>query len=285
MVIFGVDIRVYFLLFITYAFFGWLLEVVGKLIEQKKFINRGFLIGPYCPIYGVGALLITFLLKKYTSDPIALFIMAIVVCGILEYLTSYLMEKIFHARWWDYSQRKYNINGRIFLNTIIPFGLLGMFIMYISNPFLIEKFESLPEMFLNILFWVLLIIYIVDNIISTNVISHVGKTTKEFGKNLDNTEEITKKVKEALIGKSALYRRLLNAYPKIQAIKVKIKEKQKEIKRQVEERKNEIKESVKEQKKEIEKKIENFTENQKEYKNSKNKNKGENKKKNINDKN
>ena len=80
-------------------------------------------------------------------------------------------------------------------------------------------------MALNILFWVILIIYIVDNVVSTNVISYVGKTTKEFGKNLDNTKEITKKVKEALIGKSALYRRLLNAYPKIQAIKVKIKEK------------------------------------------------------------
>lgn len=263
MTIFGIDIRVYFLLFITYAFLGWLLEVVGKLIEQKKFINRGFLIGPYCPIYGVGALLITFLLKKYTSDPIALFIMAIVVCGVLEYLTSYLMEKIFHARWWDYSQKKFNINGRVCLDTIIPFGLLGMFIMYVSNPFLLEKYEALPEIALNILFWVLLIIYIVDNIISTNVISYVGKTTKEFGKHLDNTEEITKKVKEALIGKSALYRRLLNAYPKIQSIKIKIQEKQEEIKKQVQEQKNDIKENVKKQKEQIKEKIDNIKEDKK----------------------
>lgn len=274
MVIFGVDIRVYFLLFMTYAFLGWCMEIIGKLIQYKKFINRGFLIGPYCPIYGFGALLITFLLKKYTPDPIALFIMAIVVCGILEYLTSYFMEKIFHARWWDYSQKKYNINGRVCLDTIIPFGLLGMFIMYVSNPFLIEKFENLPELALNILFWVLLIIYIVDNIVSTNVINYVGKTTKKFGKDLDNTEEITKKVKEALIGKSTLHRRLLNAYPKIQAIKIKIKEKHEEIQRQVKEQKDEIKENVKKQKEEIQKKIENFAENQKEDKNSK-----ENKKK------
>ena len=282
MVIFGVDIRVYFLLFITYAFLGWCIEVIGKLIEQKKFINRGFLIGPYCPIYGVGALLITFLLKKYTGDPIVLFIMAIVVCGILEYLTSYFMEKIFHARWWDYSQKKFNINGRVCLDTIIPFGLLGMFIMYVSNPFLIEKIEVLPELALNILFLVLLIIYIADNIVSTNVIRYVGKTTKEFGKDLDNTEEITKKVKEALIGKSALYRRLLNAYPKIQAIKVKIKEKQEELKRQVKEQTDELKESVKKQKKEIKKKIESITDNQKEDKKGKNKKKEEKK---INDKN
>lgn len=282
MVIFGIDIRVYFLLFIIYAFLGWVLEVVGKLIEQKKFINRGFLVGPYCPIYGVGALLITFLFKKYTDDPIALFIMAIVVCGVLEYLTSYFMEKIFHARWWDYSQRKFNINGRVCLDTIIPFGLLGMFIMYVSNPFLIEKLEQLPELALNILFWVLLIIYIADNIISTNVISYVGKTTKEFGKNLDNTEEITRKVKEALIGKSALYRRLLSAYPKIQAIKVKIKEKQEELKRQVQEQTDELKESVNKQKEEIKKKIKTITDNQKENKKTQNKKKEEKK---VDDKN
>ena len=263
MVIFGIDIRVYFILFIAYSFFGWFIEVIGKLIEQKKFINRGFLIGPYCPIYGIGALLITFLLKKYIEDPITLFIMAILVCGILEYLTSYFMEKIFHARWWDYSQRKFNINGRICLNTIIPFGLLGMFIMYVSNPFLIEKIERMPETTLNILFWIFLIIYSIDNIISTNVISYVGETTKEFGENLDNTEEITKKVKEALFEKSRLSRRLLKAYPSIQSIKIKIKQKQEEIKKQVEEQKNEIMESVEKQKREIKEKINNIIEDRK----------------------
>ena len=263
MIIFGVDIRVYFLLFLTYSVAGWVIEVVGKLIEKKKFINRGFLIGPYCPIYGTGAILITLLLKKYVPDPFALFIMAILVCGTLEYLTSYLMEIIYHARWWDYSQRKFNINGRVCLNTIIPFGLLGMFIMYVSNPFLIGKFEALPELALNLLSGILLIIFVLDNIISTNIISNVGKTAKEFGKSLDNTEEITKKVKEALTGKSALYRRLLNAFPKIQAIQIKIKEKQEEIKRQVKEQTDEFKENVKKQKKEIIDKVDDIKEKRK----------------------
>ena len=251
MVIFGIDIRVYFLLFMLYSFIGWCMEVTGKLIQYKRFINRGFLVGPYCPIYGTGAILITFLLNRYTNDPFVLFIMAILVCGTLEYLTSYFMEKIYHARWWDYSQRKFNINGRVCLNTIIPFGLLGMFIMYVSNPFLIGKIEALPELTLNILFWTLLAIYLLDNIVSTNVISYVGKTTKEFGKSLDNTEEITNKVKEALINKSGLYRRLLEAYPKVQSIKIKIKEKKEEIKRQVVEQTDEFKENMNKQKKEI----------------------------------
>ena len=263
MIIWGIDIRVYFLLFLTYSFVGWCMEVTAKLIQYKRFINRGFLIGPYCPIYGTGAILITFLLKRYISDPFVLFVMAILVCGILEYLTSYFMEKIYHARWWDYSQKKFNINGRVCLNTIIPFGLLGLFIMYVSNPFLLNAINQLPEMWLNILFWTLLVVYIIDNIVSGTVITSLGSTTKTIGKELDNTEEITKKVKEILMQRSALYRRLLNAYPKIQAVKVKIKEKKDEIKEQVVEQKNEIKETAKKKKDEIKEKIENIKEDKK----------------------
>ena len=254
MVIFGYDIRVYFLLFIIYAVIGWCMEVTCKLIQYKRFINRGFLIGPYCPIYGYGAILITFLLKKYTNDPIALFFMAIIICGTLEYLTSYFMEKIFKARWWDYSQKKFNINGRICLNTIIPFGLLGLFIMYVSNPFFISKIEMLPQMWLSILFWALLAIYIVDNIVSGIVIRYVKKTEKIVGKDLDNTEEITKKVKEVLQSKSALHRRLLNAYPSLETVKIKIKAKKEKIKEKVEEQKEELENKIENQKKEIENK-------------------------------
>ena len=229
----------------TYAICGWIMEVTCKLIQYKRFINRGFLIGPYCPIYGYGAILITILLRKYTNDPVVLFFMAIIICGTLEYLTSYFMEKIFKARWWDYSQKKFNINGRVCLNTIIPFGLLGLFIMYVSNPFLIGKIEQLPEIALNILSSVLLVIYIVDNIVSGIVIRYVKKTEKDFGKELDNTEEMTKKVKEILQSKSVLHRRLLNAYPKLEAVKIKIKEKKQEIKEQVEEQKSEIEKRIK----------------------------------------
>ena len=257
MIIFGIDIRIYFLLFMIYAILGWCMEVTCKLIQYKRFINRGFLIGPYCPIYGYGAILITFLLKKYTDDPIILFFMAIIICGTLEYLTSYFMEKIFKARWWDYSQKKFNINGRVCLNTIVPFGLLGLFIMYVSNPFFISKIQLLPEIWLNILFWTLLIIYIVDNIVSGIVIRYVKKTEKIVGKDLDNTEEITKKVKEVLQNKSVLHRRLLNAYPSLEAVKIKIKEKKEEIKEKVEEQREEFTNKVEKQKKEFENKVEN----------------------------
>mgnify|MGYP005775656895 FL=1 len=216
------------------------MEVICKLIQYKRFIDRGFLIGPYCPIYGVGALLITFFLNKYTQDPIVLFVMAVVVCGILEYLTSYFMEKIYHARWWDYSNKKFNINGRICLSNLIAFGILGMFIMYISNPFLIGQLEKLTTTWLNIAFWTILAIFVTDNILSGIINNSIKTTTKQLGEKMDNTEEITRKVREILQKKSALHRRLINAYPKIQAVKIKIKEKTRKIKEQIEEQKEDI---------------------------------------------
>ncbi len=240
MQIYGIDIKIYFLLFIIYAVIGWCMEVICKLIQYKRFIDRGFLIGPYCPIYGVGALLITFLLNKYTQDPVVLFVMAVVVCGILEYLTSYFMEKIYHARWWDYSNKKFNINGRICLSNLIAFGILGMFIMYISNPFLIGQLEKLTTTWLNIAFWTILAIFVTDNILSGIINNSIKTTTKQLGEKMDNTEEITRKVREILQKKSALHRRLINAYPKIQAVKIKIKEKTRKIKEQIEEQKEDI---------------------------------------------
>ena len=162
------------------------------------------------------------------------------------------MEKIYKARWWDYSQKKFNINGRVCLETIIPFGILGLLIMYILNPFFIENIEKIPNIWLNILFWLFLAVYILDNIISEVVIRYVKKTEKRLGNELDNTEEITKRVKEVLQNKSVLHRRLVNAYPKLQAVKFKIEEKKKEIKQKeeklkqdIDDRSNKIKEKFK----------------------------------------
>lgn len=83
---------IYVAIFLIYSFIGWIVEVSAFLIEDHKFVNRGFFIGPVVPIYGTGGILITLLLTKYQSDPVTLFCMAVVVCSILEYFTSYVME-------------------------------------------------------------------------------------------------------------------------------------------------------------------------------------------------
>lgn len=215
-------IEIYFLLFMSYAFLGWCMEVICKLIQTGKFINRGFLIGPYCPIYGWGALIITVLLKKYSYDPIILFVMSTILCSFIEYFTSYFMEKRFHARWWDYSNKKFNINGRVCLETLIPFGILGVIIMYVTNPILMKGYEMIPSIWLHILVIGLGIGFIIDNIISSHVIASINVEGNKLVK--DNTEEITEKVKQIIREKSWLHRRLMNAYPGIKNIKVKIKE-------------------------------------------------------------
>ena len=214
-------IEIYFLLFISYAFLGWCMEVTCMFIQYKKFINRGFLIGPYCPIYGWGALAITILLKRYMEDPLVLFVMSTIICSIIEYLTSYFMEKKYHARWWDYSNKKFNINGRICLETLIPFGILGVAIMYGTNPILFKLYNQIPQLVINILTVILFIGFIVDNIISSNIISSINVEENKLIK--DNTEEITEKIKQVLRQKSWLHRRLINAYPGLKDIKVKIK--------------------------------------------------------------
>lgn len=220
-------IEIYFLLFISYAFLGWCMEVTCKFIQYKKFINRGFLIGPYCPIYGWGALAITILLKRYMEDPLVLFVMSTLICSIIEYLTSYFMEKKYHARWWDYSNRKFNINGRICLETLIPFGILGVAIMYGTNPILFKLYNQIPQLVINILTVILFIGFIVDNIISSNIISSINVEGNKLIK--DNTEEITEKIKQILRQKSWLHRRLINAYPGLKDIKVKIKKVEQKI--------------------------------------------------------
>ena len=131
-------IFIYISLFLIYSFIGWLTEVSAFLISDKKFVNRGFMVGPVVPIYGTGGILITLFLTRYYNEPVTLFCMAVIVCSILEYFTSYLMEKLFKTRWWDYSNKKFNINGRICLSNLVLFGIMGLVMIYLVNPFLIN---------------------------------------------------------------------------------------------------------------------------------------------------
>ena len=244
------NVFTYFMLFFIYAILGWIIETTLVSIEKRKYVNRGFLIGPYCPIYGFGGLAITILLKNYTKDPIVLFLMAVIICGILEYFTSYIMEKIFKARWWDYSAKKYNINGRICLETVVPFGILGCLVMYVLNPITFKYLNMLSNSMLNIISAICFTIFITDNIVSYNVISSFTKTVKTInvGKIKDNTEEITKKVREVLIGKSFFNKRLMEAYPNLQA---KIKEKARQIAQKAKEVKTEMSDKVESMKEKI----------------------------------
>lgn len=229
------QIEKYIAIFFVYSFLGWGMESVRLSIKNKKFINRGFLIGPYCPIYGVGVLLITILLQKYKDDIWITFFMSLLICGTLEYLTSYVMEKLFKARWWDYSQRKFNINGRICLETLIPFGIGGTFIVFVSNPFLLKYINMIPNFAMHIFVIIFSVIYIADFVVSFKIILNLKDMSKEFK---DNTVEISDKVKKIIRKKYRGYRRLVNSFPRIKDNV--LYEKWEEMKKRIEESKEEF---------------------------------------------
>lgn len=187
------NLEIYFMMFIIYAVAGWIMEVILGLIENHKFVNRGFLIGPYCPIYGVGVVSVSLLLAKISNNIILLFILSTLICGTLEYVTSYLMEKIFKARWWDYTNKKFNINGRICLETLIPFGIISILVICFANPWLLERLRQIPKNTLDIVVIFLMIIYLIDSFVSFNIILKFKNLTKS---EKDNTEEIAKRVRE-----------------------------------------------------------------------------------------
>lgn len=202
----------YFLYFIIYAFAGWVMEVACQFVTQKRFINRGFLIGPICPIYGHGVLAIILLIGRDTSDILAVFLKAILICSVLEYFTSYFMEKLFKARWWDYSNRKYNINGRICLETMVPFGLLGCGVVYFLHPIVVEIVDLLNPTLMMVLAIILCIVYVIDNIVSLSVMERIKDVIKK--QNFDNTEFIHKQVRDWIGSNSFLYRHIAKAFPK-----------------------------------------------------------------------
>ncbi len=221
------DVKIMFLLFMLYSFIGWLMEVTLVSVKAKKLTARGFLIGPYCPIYGTGALLITLFLSKYENDIMVLFFMSCIFGAFLEYFTSYIMEKIFHTRWWDYSDHKYNINGRISLTTTAGFGALGVILIKILDPFFLNLIEKINPKVQLVLAIVIGIIFITDVIVSFKIISNI-KDVKVEGK--DTTGEMNKKVKETLKNKSIFTRRLVNSFPNL---RVKFKEDIKKIKENI----------------------------------------------------
>lgn len=210
----------YILLFFAYAFIGWCLEVTCKIIEFRRFVNRGFLIGPICPIYGWGVLGILLINHNSGNDVLSVFLKSMMVCSILEYFTSWFMEVFFKARWWDYSRRKFNLNGRICLETMIPFGLLGVFVVYILNPIISGTLGLLSPTARLVICSIFVTAYVIDNFISFFIVKKIKGEIKDTAK--DNTEYIREKVFAWIDDNSFIYRRIKDAYPDFD-IKGKIK--------------------------------------------------------------
>lgn len=156
------EFEYYVLLFFLLAFAGWLWEVILYVFTEHAFINRGVYRGPYLPIYGVGGLLLCLLFSSYRKKPVRVFFLSMLLCSVLEYLTSFFLERRFGVRWWDYSGHFLNVSGRICLLGAVMFGLLGSVLVCLFLPFYEKMYGRVPRKWRMALCLVFLLIFVMD---------------------------------------------------------------------------------------------------------------------------
>lgn len=170
MKIFDYTILDYIFYFFFYSFIGWFFESCYCSIRPKKWVNRGFLRGPICPIYGTGGLvmMIALLPLRHITDnlyfnELLIFIAGAILCDIVEFMTSYIMEKLFNARWWDYSNKKFNIQGRICLTHTFYWGTCSCLFVFILEPIMnLYLVGQVSESSRNILTYIFLTVFAFD---------------------------------------------------------------------------------------------------------------------------
>lgn len=203
-------------LFFIYSFLGWVTEVFLKYLQYHRFINRGFLIGPYCPIYGAGAVLITIgrgMLSSFERSWAMSFLIAFVLCGLLEYATSYILEKYFYARWWDYTQKPMNLHGRVWIGNLILFGLGGVAIAEVLNPRFLVMASRFEPIFFTALLTAVSILFLADVLMSYFIMNLLKRGVEESRS--DKSEEIAAEVRYLLENRSVFHKRIMDAYPEL----------------------------------------------------------------------
>lgn len=177
--------------FIIYSFLGWVMESVVRSICERKIINTGFLKGPFCPIYGIGATIMFLFLERFQNNLILLFLIAIVVLTLWEYLVGVFLEIVFHTKYWDYSAHKFNFQGRICLSNSIYWGILGILFVKFIHPFIQGILVKIDTNLVNYIMAILFMIFIVDTIVSVIHVKNIKAT-------LENIEKINQEIKEKL---------------------------------------------------------------------------------------
>ena len=164
--------------FIIYAFLGWCAEVAFAALVQGVFVNRGFLNGPVCPIYGFGMLIIITVLEPLKSNIFLLFAASVVLTSALEWITGFVLERLFHEKWWDYSNMPFNLNGYICLGFSLLWGLAGVFVIKLIHPMVAAVVGFLPRILLIVLLSVCFLILLTDIILTVMAILRIKRHTK-----------------------------------------------------------------------------------------------------------
>lgn len=148
--------------FAIYAFLGWCVEVAYAALNTGKFVNRGFLNGPVCPIYGFGVVFIIIMLTPIENNIFMLFIGATFITSFIEYMTGFVLEKVFHHRWWDYSNVPFNIRGYICLKFSLIWGIASIFVIKVVHSVVYDVVRFIPNLFGIILIVIIIISFLID---------------------------------------------------------------------------------------------------------------------------
>ena len=201
--------------FTVYSFLGWLTEVTFAAFITKKFVNRGFLYGPFCPIYGFGILSLLTILHPLSSHPFLFFIGTIITTSILEYITGFILEKIFHTHWWDYSHQKFNLHGYICLQFSLVWGVFGTLLYYFIHPIVISLINQVPQTIFYILPYFIIIYFLTDFALTIKSLINIKKIYKNFQK---LKQEIYSDPKFIQLEKDFKKRHLVKTFPQIRKL-------------------------------------------------------------------
>lgn len=181
-----------FLLFVIYSMIGWLVEVLYCSIREQKFVNRGFLFGPFCPIYGFGSLFIIVLLEPFKYDFLFLFLITVLLAVIVEFVTSWLLETAFSTKWWDYSSYPFNINGRVCLPYSLMFGSIGVVCVQFLHPAVLELAAGVPSELIDTVSGIFVAIMLTDIAATLKTLIHFDRKLgglKDFLEGLQSNVE------------------------------------------------------------------------------------------------
>ncbi|MBC7960329.1 MAG: putative ABC transporter permease [Vallitaleaceae bacterium] len=220
--------------FFIYGFLGWCYESFLVSIKQKHWVNRGFLSGPIIPIYAFGSLLMVLSLNQFLQyipknifiQSGILFVFGMLISTALEYIVSYGMEILFKARWWDYSNKKLNLEGRICLGVSLIWGGATLVLWYLINPQVLKFYELIPTRFLIAVLWVIGIVFIMDLVLTIKALIDFRKVVLEMYKiknELLDGIDVIKNIQEELHERIEVLeqsfikrqRRLLLAFPNL----------------------------------------------------------------------
>lgn len=200
----------YILLFFFYSAAGWCLETTYCSIGEKRFVNRGFLTGPMCPIYGTAALvLIIFIYNPFRDNPLAVFLLGIILCDIVEYATSFIMEKLFSARWWDYTYEFMNIKGRICLKHTLYWGVISIVFVKTIHPAVENLYSKLEGSYLNIILVAVLSVFVLDLINAVRKALDIRKLERKINNLIGVLSEELSIIKSTVEDKYTLIQRVV----------------------------------------------------------------------------